>query len=343
MKKILLINITVFIFIITIIEIIFGYWFKDNNFGIYTRSERNVKEVINFEHKENKLKHIYKRNFYAFRGEDFKPSEVQIVFLGGSGGNQRLTPENLTIVGNLNLFFKNDNTKLKIYNASTDGKSTRGYVNDFLYWFPKIPNFKPKVFIFYIGVNDSNPYPEGAKHYDLKLADNTILKIRDYIKNNSFTFELIKKVEDKYFPKLTSAYVTTNENLYENFNFIDFAEAKKKYSNIELDNHEKKMVLAFKDRLINLNIQILKYNIYPIFITQIQYDGLRDHYLFLIIQELKKFCEENDYSIIALDEITSEFDKNDFYDTVHTTVAGSKKIAKIIYPTLVKILKQIGL
>ena len=343
MKKILLINITVFIFILTIIEIIFGYWFKDNNFGIYVRSERNVKEIISFEHNENKLKHIYIRNFYAFRGEDFKPSEVQIVFLGGSGGNQRLTPENLTIVGNLNLFLKNDNTKLKIYNASTDGKSTRGYVNDFLYWFPKIPNFKPKVFIFYIGVNDSNPYPEWAKHYDLKLADNTILKIRDYIKNNSFTFELIKKVEDKYLPKVTSAYVTTNENLYENFNFIDFSEAKKKYSNIELNNQEKKMVVAFKNRLINLNIQILKYNIYPIFITQIQYDGLRDHYLFLIIQELKKFCEENDYSIIALDEITSEFDKNDFYDTVHTTAAGSKKIAKIIYPKLVKILKQIGL
>jgi len=120
-------------------------------------------------------------------------------------------------------------------------------------------------------------------------------------------------------------------------------EAKKKYSNIELNNQEKKMVVAFKDRLINLNIQILKYNIYPIFITQIQYDGLRDHYLFLIIQELKKFCEENDYSIIALDEITSEFDKNDFYDTVHTTVTGSNKIAKIIYPKLVKILKQMGL
>ena len=115
-----------------------------------------------------------------------------------------------------NLFLKNDNTKLKIYNASTDGKSTRGYVNDFLYWFPKIPNFKPKVFIFYIGVNDSNPYPEGAKHYDLKLADNTILKIRDYIKNNSITLELIKKTQDKYFPKVISAYVRTEKNLYEN-------------------------------------------------------------------------------------------------------------------------------
>ena len=111
MIKILFINITLFILIITIIEIIFGYWFKDNNFGIYTRSERNVKEVINFEHKENKLIHIYKRNFYAFRGEDFNPSEVQIVFLGGSGGNLRLTPENLTIVGNLNLFLKNDRVK----------------------------------------------------------------------------------------------------------------------------------------------------------------------------------------------------------------------------------------
>jgi len=39
---------------------------------------------------------------------------------------------------------KENNSEIIIYNASTDGKTTRGYVNDFLYWFPKIPNFNPK-------------------------------------------------------------------------------------------------------------------------------------------------------------------------------------------------------
>ena len=330
----------IFIVIITIIEIIFGYWFKDNNFGIYVRSERNVIEVITAEHSENKLKHIYKRNFYAFRGDEFKPSDVQIVFLGGSTSNQRFTPENFTIVENLNLFLKNNNIKLKIYNASTDGKSTRGYVNDFLYWFPKIPNFKPKVFIFYIGINDSNFSPKHRERYDFKFADNTILKIRDYIKNNSITIELIKKLQDKYFPKSISAYVRADKKLYKNFNFINFEKAKKKYSNIKLNNQEKKMIITFKNRLKNLNIQILKYNVNPIFITQIQYDGLGNHYLFLINQELKKFCEGNDYSIIAFDEITSELDKNNFYDEVHTTITGSNKIAKMIYPKLFKILKK---
>ena len=72
----------------------------------------------------------------------------------GSTGNQRFTPENLTIVGLLNESFKNSNHNLKIYNASTDGKSVSGYINDFNFWFPKIPKFNPEYVIFYIGIND---------------------------------------------------------------------------------------------------------------------------------------------------------------------------------------------
>ena len=47
---------------------------------------------------------------------------------------------------------KNLNHDIKIYNASTDGKSVNGYINDFNFWFPKIPNFNPKYVIFYIGI-----------------------------------------------------------------------------------------------------------------------------------------------------------------------------------------------
>ena len=42
----------------------------------------------------------------------------------------------------------------------------------------------------------------------------------------------------------------------------------------------------------------------------------------------------------TLDEITSELDKNDFYDSVHTTIIGSKKIAKMIYPKLFELLTK---
>jgi len=341
MKKIVFVNLVFFIVLIIIIEMIFGYWFKTNNFGIYARSERNVKVLISIEHSGKKIEHLYKRNFYAFRGDEFNPRDIEIVFTGGSTGNQKFTPENLSIVGKLNSFLKKDNINKKIYNASTDGKTTRGYVNDFLYWFTKIPNFKPKIFIFYSGFNDSKCCPNWSKHYDFKFADNAILKIRDYIKNNSILVELIKKVEDKYFPKMMFAYIQPYKELHEDYEFINFNKAQIKYSKAEINEEQKKMLTFFKKNMQNLKIQINKYNVKPIFITQIQYDGNGDHSVFLINRELKKFSKKNNYALIALDEIITGLNKADFYDWVHTTFDGSNKIAKAIYPQLLSNLKII--
>ena len=156
------------------------------------RSERNISNLFNVTQNDKKYTVYYKRNFYAFRGDEFDPSDVEIVFEGGSSGNERFTPEEYTIIGNLNKYFKENNSEIIIYNASTDGKTTRGYVNDFLYWFPKIPNFNPKFFIFYIGINDRKFQYE---HYDFKFAKKRSKKLRDYIKNNSIILEMIKKIE----------------------------------------------------------------------------------------------------------------------------------------------------
>ena len=75
----------------------------------------------------------------------------------------------------------------------------------------------------------------------------------------------------------------------------------------------------------------------PIIITQIEFDGLKNQKLFLVNEKLKEFSSNNNIPIIKLDEII-EMELNDFYDTVHTTPKGSKKIAEKIYPYLKKIL-----
>ena len=81
--------------------------------------------------------------------------------------------------------------------------------------------------------------------------------------------------------------------------------------------------------------------IIPIFITQIKFDGLGSHNLFLINEYLKKFCKKNNYKIIKLDEMNYILDDKDFYDDVHTTIKGSKKISDLIYLRLKEILKKL--
>ena len=339
MKKTIFINILIFLILLIIYEVIFGYWFKKNNFGIFMRSERNIAELIKTEFDQKKYEFIYKRNAHAFRGDNFDTSKAKIIFLGGSTGNQRFHPEEKTIVGQLNSFFIKDNINHKIYNASTDGKSTKGYINDFLFWFPKVPNFKPSVFIFYIGLNDSICCPDWASHYEYKAANTLPKKIRDYIKNNSKIFHLITKFENKFFPKVTKAYWGKKNN-EEKFKFIDFTVATKKFSTKSLIDKEKLTINAFKERLFTLNNHIKQNDITPIFITQIQFDGLNDKMLYTTNTELKSFVNKNNYDLIPLDEIINNIDIKDFYDNYHTTPSGSKKIAEEIYPLLKKIIKE---
>ena len=68
-----------------------------------------------------------------------------------------------------------------IINASTDGKTTKGYVNDFIHWFPKLENFSPEYAIFYIGINDSN-FNQDSK-FDIPWREDYLSRTKDYIKH----------------------------------------------------------------------------------------------------------------------------------------------------------------
>ena len=317
-------------------EGILGYWFSKENFGIYMRKERNKKweTITNFNNKEYKF--FYKRNFYGFRGDEFDPKDVKIVFEGGSTGNQRYTPEKYTIVGLLNQKFKSEYMDLKIYNASTDGKSLKGVIYDFIHWFPKINNFKPQYVIFYLGINDRILADQSDERmFDLHIQEKKIDRIKDYIKNNSFIYEKYKTIANSYFPKQTTGYFMNNDNLYQNFEYVDYDKAKK--LNKIISNEDIILIKQFEERLKKLKQILAKDNIIPIFITQIKFDGIKDKKLFLINEKLKDFSEKNNFQLIKLDEI-AKMNLYDFYDELHTTPKGTKKIADEIYPYLKKIL-----
>ena len=330
--KIISYNFIFFIILILIYEIFFGYWFSKNNFGIYMRKERKInwQTKVNFYGNEHNF--FYKRNFWGFRGQEFDPKDVKVIFEGGSTGNQRYTPQDLTIVGQLNKKFVETIEKKKIYNASTDGKTVEGYVNDFLFWFPKIPNLNPEHVIFYTGVNDRY---KGEKHYDQKISFKKLDQFKDYIKNNSITVDKYKTIKNKYYPTNTLFYDFDNSNLYKNFDYYNYLKAKKLY---KIPNNENLMQLKrFRLRLKKLENIIDNYNYKPIFITQLMYNGLKDSNLYFINEELKKFALDNNFDLIPLDEIL-QMDMYDFYDQIHTTPKGSKKIAEAIFPYLTKYL-----
>lgn len=345
LKKILFYNFIFFFIYIIIFELFFGYWLDQNNYGIFIRNERLIEKNFQSTH-NNKVYNVnYRRNFYGFRGENVDPSDIKIVFHGGSTGNQKFTPERYTIVEIINDSLKKENIQLKLHNASTDGKTTRGFANDFKNWFSKIQNFNPKIFIFYIGINDSI-LSQNSK-YDTGIRTSWHQQLFDYIKNNSKICELIIKIYNKYFAKYYISYATNEylEGLYDNFKYINFDKANSKFiksnfsfSHNRMEDEEKKLIKVFHLRLKKLNVILKEKKITPIFLTQIQYNGLANKNLFIINQELKKFAHNNNYYLIKLDEIIDDIQINDFYDKSHTQISGTKKITNKIYPQLKKIL-----
>ena len=335
--KLITFNIFIFIFLVILIELIFGNWLKSENFGFSIRELRNVNIPMSVKYDQKKYDYNFKRNNYGFIGEEINPKDIKIVFMGGSTGEEMFKPYEYSIVGLLNSKFKEDEINIKITNASKGGKSTRGYVNDFLYWFPKIKDFNPNTYIFYTGLNDSSlSLPD---HYDQVIKENTYSKLEDYIKNNSIFYEFKKKIELKYFSKIRKYYGLEEKNLYDNFELINYKAAMLKFSKKKIDDEMLIKIENFSKNLENLKYIIDKKRLNPIFITQIQYNGIDNHSLFVINEYLKDFCKKNNYKIIKLDEMNFKLDDKDFYDHVHTTVKGSKKISNLIYSDLKKYLK----
>jgi len=337
MKKIIFYNFIIFFILLISIELIFGYWFDENNFGIHMRKHRNRYELYETKFNNKEYKFIYKRNFYGFRGEQINNlNDIKFVFLGGSTGNERFLPENLTIVGRLNEDFKKKNININIINASVDGKTLRGHLNDFKFWFSKLKNFNPDYYIIYTGINDS--VIDQPEKYDFTYGNNLFKNIRDYITNNSISVELIKKFKWKYFSKTKLKYDMSNSNqLYKDFVYINYNDSKNLHNLENLFIKYNKLSERYKKRIKKLYSKINKLDAEVIFITQIKYDGLKDEKLFLLNEILKEFSTKRRLKIIKLDEIYNGINK-DFYDHNHTTPQGSERISKIIFENLNKII-----
>ena len=141
----------------------------------------------------------------------------------------------------------------------------------------------------------------------------------------------------RFNPNYTSAYDFNITTLYENFEYVDFKKATVLYKNLNQKDLEFKTI--FQNKLLKLKSIIKTKNFKPIFITQLKFDGLKDKKLFLVNNELKLFAETNDYFLIPLDEILN-MQVNDFYDEIHTTPQGSKRIANAIYPELLNFFEK---
>ena len=197
--RITLINIFIGLILFCSLEILFGYWFDEDNLGPYVREYRMRKNTYDVVFEKKRYVFEYKRNYYGFRGEEIPLDQISAVLVGGSTADERYKPEKFTITEVINKEISREISNIKLFNAGIEGQSTRGHLANLKYWFPKLKNFKPKYLIYYIGINDQAGKDFGPDTGDGVVVDTGYQKIWDNIKTRSIFYDLARRTKHKFY------------------------------------------------------------------------------------------------------------------------------------------------
>ena len=347
LTKIIFINFLVFLISILIIEIFFGNWLSDYSFGPYMREHRMKKIPVNFWYKGTEYNYIYKRNYHGFRGEEIDPSQIEAVIIGGSTTDERYKPNEFTITYNLNSLLKKNGYNFKIINAGIEGQSTVGHIYNFKHWFPKLKNFSPKLYIFYVGINDYLSEPD-VDEYSNFGGDGAVINPDPYevffdtFKSNSFFYDKLRILKQKYY--LTSRTEKYDHNFFDSkklqdYEYINYNKALELHDIKKLKIKHKKIISKYLNRVKILNNHVAKKKSTPVFINQVMFDGLKNEKLFILNYSLIEYCKDANIHCIDL-AIKLDGKINYWFDRNHTTGLGSKIIAETVINDLIKIIKE---
>ena len=337
--KTIFINIFLLFIFVIIIELIFGYWFK-NKFNLKLSAERNIERIYKFNFDLHKGSSLYKRNNHAFRigKKNIKPKNIDIVFSGGSTTNQKFLNYDDTIVGIIDKKFVSKN----IVNAGIDGMSIIGHLNSFENWFDKIKNLNPDYYIFFIGINDNfvlkiDPDDTKPREIDYLLENSFKENFINYLKSNSFFYIKLRKIRSNLYFKFEknkfANIVNENARVYgerENKRFRKYEDYNSNQLNAEIIN------VNYLNRIEELTNKVLQRNAKVIYITQISGTGM-DRNLYIISHTIMKHCKDNKIKCINLAK-NADLVYEDFYDWTHLNKKGSLKAANYIISELSDIL-----
>ena len=312
------------------------------------REHRLKKNRVKLDYNGINYDFVYKRNYHGFRGDEVDPSLIEAVIIGGSTTDERYKPYDLTITYNLNSLLQKKGYNFKIINAGIEGQSSVGHIFNFKHWFPKLKNFSPKLYIFYIGINDF------ATKADYKITDNKggdghvvnpeLLEVwYDTFKSNSFFYDKLRILKQKYY--LTDRVVQYNHNFFDpdyiaQYTYMNYSEALNFHNIKQLQTEYEDLILNYKKRIETLNEFVKINNGTAIFIPQVLDDGLKSmKRLFILYHTLVEYCNENDINYINLaDNLVGNY--NYWSDGMHTTGLGSQVIAESLIEDLDKIIKK---
>lgn len=336
------------------LELIFGTWLHENQWDKIQKINipRNIK--INYDVKKiygvTLPSVTYTRDKNGLRGSCPDPKSIEILTIGGSTTDQRTITDGKTYQDVLQKFLsKKYGRQICVSNAGIDGHSTFGHLESFINWYPLIEDLKPKYFLFYIGINDAffrdGPVADdGAINYNQKIIQ--------VIREKSAIYNLLRTLKSLIRNNNQSVYAGHMKNKPKEVNYS--ASNLTENVDIKIAQNTKGFSKRFRDLLLLVD----EYGAQPICVSQphiftkivhgskkgvidmfsykgIKYSGLDyDASIVDINKAMMNLCVQSGGFFI--DIYPEKFEDNDFYDGMHMTETGARRLAEYMYNELIR-------
>lgn len=351
---IFLINILLIGLGITLLELSFGNWIRSDNLNrLNIIRSKSIKFDITGLYKFSSTTAIYTRDQYGLRGSFKNPSEINILTVGGSTTDQKYITDGLTWQDLLQQKFQSIGKNVIVANAGVDGQSTMGHIKNFDWWFPNIPNLRPKYILFYIGINDFYK----VRGYRLVKRDRLLKdenrSLRGVLSEKSALYHALRTLRGMYQAKQAGLVDYIRQK------HID--SSKVEWTAIALQSsYDGLMQNPLKYYTERLNLLIAKtkeIGSIPILVTQPScnyrvnngvIEGTKEEYLYdnvpingVDYYYMKRKLDEVTISVCRIHNIDcldiakeTRWEDEDFYDFWHMTPQGAEKVGSALFDKL---------
>lgn len=335
--QLLLINGLILFAGLALVELIFGSWVFNSPLDRLL-VPRNEKVIYHQSLPDGSAwTSVYERDANGLRGPYRSLSDIDVLTIGGSTTDQRFLSEPDTWQGILRSAFAGIGQDITVVNAGLDGQSTVGHLAAFDLWFPHLPNLHPRYVLAYIGINDR--YLSRDNAYDHMVPGKKTWK--RIITDNSALYFLYRTIRGMI---QAEAYDVAHGSQLTEQQWVPLASPVPPPPSVD----EQRRLAAYRERVRQLSIRITGLGAIPIFVTQPQAAYTpRDGRIF----GRKGIGPSHYYALRRFNDATMEtcrqvkaicldlaadvnFGVQDFYDRIHTTAAGSRKIGLYLFSRL---------
>jgi hypothetical protein len=275
---------------------------------------------------------LYSRDKYGLRGSHETVSEIELATVGGSTTDQRYITEGQTWQDALRTL-----TGIRVANAGVDGMTSFGHLVAVSEWLHEIPSFSPKNYLHYVGVNDAALSQEPRQH-DFDRSGRLNLSLRSLSRRSAIVGAI-----EKLWSRSTGSRAVAHGAITSRPN-ATFVKA-----GVDQDTIEPFVESVYKPNLRKLIQLHRQRNEHAIFVSQMAHPSLVQWKngetfiaadsgdlgtfavaLGMINKATERTCRESADLCRFYDLARVSFEARDFYDVVHTTPSGARKIGAFL-------------